>query len=255
VKIRQLIVGMTFLAAGFGYGSTLARETGIPKYVAAAVADSARPAADTERDANRKPAETLAFAGVKPGDKVLELAPGRGYFTRMLSGVVGPDGRVTIFTTATLPKPDAPPPPILAVSADRHYSNVNVVFQRLTEAKPSGVFDLVWTTQNYHDFHNIPDLDIATINRAVFEALKPGGTYFIADHVAEAGSGIRDTNTLHRIDPEAVKQELKAAGFEFVAESKLLRNASDAHSGKVFEGAVQGHTDQFILKFKKPKKK
>jgi len=245
---------MTLLTAGLGCSGAFARETGIPKYVAAAVADSARSAADTQRDANRKPAETLAFAGVKPGDKILELAPGKGYFTRMLSDVVGPDGRVTIYLLGPLPKPDAPPPPILAVAADRHYSNVNVVMQRLTEAKPSGVFDLVWTTQNYHDFHNLKDLDIATINRTLFEALKPGGTYFVVDHVAEAGSGTRDTDTLHRIDPEAVKQELKAAGFVFVAESKMLRNASDPHSGKVFEGAIQGNTDQFILKFRKPKK-
>jgi predicted methyltransferase len=140
------------------------------------------------------------------------------------------------------------------VAADRHYSNVNVVLQRLTEAKPSGVFDLVWTTQNYHDFHNLKDLDIATINRTLFEALKPGGTYLVVDHVAEAGSGTRDTNTLHRIDPEAVKQELKAAGFVFVGESKMLRNVSDAHSEKVFEGTIQGSTDQFVLKFRKPKK-
>jgi predicted methyltransferase len=254
VKILWSIVCMTLLIAGFGYSGAFARETGIPKYVAAAVADSARPAADTQRDANRKPAETLAFAGVKPGDKILELAPGKGYFTRMLSEVVGPDGRVTIYLLGPLPKPDALPPPILVVAADRHYSNVNVVMQRLTEAKPSGVFDLVWTTQNYHDFHNLKDLDIATINRTLFEALKPGGTYLVVDHVAEAGSGTRDTNTLHRIDPEAVKQELKAAGFVFVGESKMLRNASDPHSGKVFEGTIQGNTDQFVLKFRKPKK-
>lgn len=254
MKSPLYIVGAALLTAGLAYTGVSAREAAIPKYVSAAVGDSARPAADTARDANRKPAETLAFAGVKPGDKVLELAPGRGYFTRLLSAVVGADGRVTVYTTSALPKPDAPPPPILALAADRHYSNVNVVMQRVTEAKPSGVFDFVWTTQNYHDFHNIPDLDIATINRTIFEALKPGGTYFVVDHVAEAGSGTRDTNTLHRIDPEAVKQELKTAGFEFVGESKLLRNTNDAHSAKVFEGAIQGNTDQFIMKFRKPKK-
>src|SRR5579872_3280751 len=254
MKTLQFIVGTALLSAGLACTGVYAHETGIPKYIAAAVAESNRPAADTGRDANRKPAETLAFAGVKPGDKVLELAPGRGYFTRLLSAVVGPDGRVTVYTTSALPKPDAPPPPILAIAADRHYSNVNVVMQRVTEAKPSGVFDLVWTTQNYHDFHNIPDLDIATINRTVFEALKPGGVYFVVDHVAEAGSGTRDTKTLHRIDPETVKQELKTAGFQFVGESKALRNTTDPHDAKVFEGAVQGNTDQFILKFRKPKK-
>lgn len=252
MKHPSILAVAALLCVGFT-GSTLeARGTGVPKYISDAVADSARPAADTARDANRKPAETLAFAGVKPRDKVLEIAPGRGYFTRLLSAVVGADGRVAIY--APPPKPDAQTPPIVALAADKHYGNVNVVWQRVTDAKPSGVFDVVWTTQNYHDFHNIPDLDIATINRTVFEALKPGGTYLVLDHVAEAGSGTRDTNTLHRIDPETVKQEVKAAGFEFAGESQVLRNKSDPHTGKVFEGPIQGNTDQFVLKFRKPKK-
>jgi predicted methyltransferase len=112
----------------------------------------------------------------------------------------------------------------------------------------------VWTTQNYHDFHNIQGLDVATINHAIFAALKPGGIYFILDHAAEAGSGTRDTNTTHRIDEEAVKQEVKAAGFELAGESAILRNKDDPHTGKVFEPPIQGHTDQFLLKFRKPKK-
>jgi predicted methyltransferase len=76
----------------------------------------------------------------------------------------------------------------------------------------------------------------------------------VLDHAAEAGSGLRDTNTLHRIDEDTVKQEVKAAGFELVGESGMLRNKDDPHTGKVFEGPIQGHTDQFILKFRKPKK-
>jgi predicted methyltransferase len=235
-------------------GAYAAGHSGIPSYVKAAVADSARPAADTARDAGRKPAETLAFAGVKPGDWVLELAPGKGYFTRMLSAVVGPQGEVTNYIISQPPKPDAPPPPILALAAEPHYSNVKVHLQRLTEVKPTNSFDLVWTTQNYHDFHNVEGLDIAVLNHAIFAALKPGGIYFVVDHAAEAGSGLRDTKTLHRIDVDAVKQEVKAAGFDLVGESSMLRNKDDPHTGKVFEGAVQGHTDQFILKFRKPTK-
>ena len=225
----------------------------VPRYIMEAVADKARPAADTERDANRKPAETLAFAGVKPGDWVLELAPGRGYYTRLLSAVVGPKGQVSNYTI-TNPKPDAPPPPIVALAAEPHYSNVKVTLQRLVDVKPTNSFDVVWTTQNYHDFHNIQGLDVATINHAIFAALKPGGIYFILDHAAEAGSGTRDTNTTHRIDEEAVKQEVKAAGFELAGESNILRNKDDPHTGKVFEPPIQGHTDQFLLKFRKPKK-
>ncbi len=116
---------------------------------------------------------------------------------------------------------------------------------------PAGA-DLVWTSQNYHDFHNIADVDVATINRAIFAALKSGGTYFVLDHAAEAGSGSRDTNTLHRIDEKTVKQEVTAAGFKLVAESKILRNQSDPHTAKVFDPEVRGHTDQFMLRFKKP---
>jgi predicted methyltransferase len=252
---RTAILTATLLTAGLVIpGAYAARAIAIPKYITAAVTDSARPAADTEHDANRKPAETLAFAGVKPGDWVLELAPGRGYFTRLLSAVVGPQGQVSNYIISQLPKPNTPPPPIVALAADPHYSNVRVHLQRLIDVKPTNSFDLVWTTQNYHDFHNIEGLDVATLNHAIFAALKPGGIYLVLDHAAEAGSGLRDTNTLHRIDEDAVKQEAKAAGFELVGESGILRNKDDPHTGKVFEGPIQGHTDQFILKFRKPNK-
>lgn len=248
---RAAILGAALLALGLATGA--AGTAPIPKYVSDAIADKARPAADTERDVNRKPAATLAFAGVKPGDWVLELAPGRGYYTRLLSAVAGAKGQVSIYSISS-PKPDAPPPPVVALAAEPHYANVKVTLQRLVDVKPTNSFDLVWTTQNYHDFHNIKDLDVAAINRAIFAALKPGGVYFVLDHAAEAGSGTRDTNTTHRIDEEAVKQEVKAAGFELAGESDILRNKDDPHSGKVFEAPIQGHTDQFILKFRKPKK-
>lgn len=222
----------------------------IPAYINAAVADSARPAEDKQRDADRKPAETLAFAGVKPGDTVIEIAPGKGYYTRLLSAVVGPKGKV--YAVGSQPKPDAPPPPVQAIAADPHYSNVTVSLQKIPDLKlPEGV-DLVWTTQNYHDLHNIHDVDVAKVNSAFFTALKSGGTYFLLDHAAEAGSGSRDTSTLHRIDEETVKQEVTAAGFKLVGESDILRNKSDPHTAKVFDPEIRGHTDQFALKFKKP---
>jgi len=222
----------------------------IPAYISAAVADSTRPAEDKQRDADRKPAETLAFAGVKPGETVVEIAPGRGYYTRLLSAVVGPQGKVYAVTSP--PKPDKPPPPVQAIAADPHYGNVTVSLQRVADLKlPQGV-DLVWTSLNYHDFHNIPDVDVATINRDVFAALKPGGTYFVLDHAAEAGSGARDTNTLHRIDEETVKKEVTAAGFKLAGESSILRSKNDPHTAKVFDAEIRGHTDQFVLIFKKP---
>ena len=231
-------------------GASLAGAASIPAYISAAVADSARPAEDKQRDAERKPAETLAFAGVKPGDTVIELAPGKGYYTRLLSAVVGAKGKV--YAVSSPPKPGAPTPPVQAIAADPHYGNVSVELQRAAELKlPQGA-DLVWTSQNYHDFHNIPDVEVATINRAVFAALKSGGTYLVLDHAAEAGSGPRDTNTLHRIDEETVKTEVPAAGFKLAGESDILRNKSDPHTAKVFDPEIRGHTDQFVLKFKKP---
>jgi predicted methyltransferase len=233
-------------------GAIAAGASALPAYIAAAVSDSARPASDTERDATRKPGATLAFAGVKPGQQVIELAPGRGYYTRLLSAVVGPQGKV--YAVSSPPRPNAPPGPlpVQEIAADPHYSNVSVIVGRVAEVKLPEGMDLVWTSQNYHDFHNIPNVDIATINRAVFQALKPGGIYLVLDHSAEAGSGTRDTNTLHRIDEDAVKQEVEAAGFKLVGESNILRNKADPRTAKVFDPSIQGHTDQFILKFRKP---
>jgi predicted methyltransferase len=223
----------------------------LPPYIAAAIANTGRPSEDTARDADRKPGPTLAFAGVKPGMSVLELAPGKGYFTRLLSATVGPTGKV--FSVTSEPKPGAPPPAVQAIAADPHFSNVTPIVKKVADplVLPEKV-DLVWTSQNYHDFHNFPDIDIATINKRVFDVLKPGGTYFVLDHSAQAGSGARDTNTLHRIDEDAVKQEVEAAGFKFVGESNILRNKADPRTAKVFDPSIQGHTDQFILKFRKP---
>jgi predicted methyltransferase len=244
------IATMATVLAGFLGASTASAATALPQYISAAVADGARPEEDKQRDAGRKPAETLAFAGVKPGETLIEIAPGKGYYTRLLSGVVGSKGKV--YAVTSQPKPDAPPPPVQAIAADPHYGNVSVSFQRVADLKlPQGV-DLVWTSLNYHDFHNIPDAEVATINRAVFAALKSGGTYLVIDHAAEAGSGSRDTNTLHRIDEETVKQEVTAAGFKLVGESEVLRNKADAHTAKVFDAEIRGHTDQFMLKFRKP---
>ena len=229
----------------------------VPAYIGAAVTDRARPEEDTRRDAERKPAETLAFAGVKPGDHVAELAPGKGYFTRLLSAVVGPNGKV--IAIASPPAPDAPPDKpkpaaaVQAIAADPHYSNVTVSEQRASQLALPEPVDLVWTSQNYHDFHNVPNIEVANIDKAVFNALKPGGLYIVLDHAAEAGSGFRDTSTLHRIDPEAVKKEVTSVGFKFEAESDLLRNKEDAHTAKVFDAGIRGHTDQFMLKFRKPK--
>jgi len=238
-----------------GHGSARGRVT--PPYITRAVGDSARPEADTKRDADRHPALTLAVAGVKPGDQVAELIPGAGYFTRLLSAVVGPRGKV--YAVVPPRRPDAPadqPDPaarLQPITSDSHYRNVTVSVQKVAQLELPRGLDLVWTSQNYHDFHNLPDIQVADIDKAVFRALKPGGVYLVLDHAAQAGSGFRDTSTLHRIDPEAVKKEVMSAGFRFEARSDILSNQDDPHTAKVFDPAIRGHTDQFIFKFRKPR--
>ena len=251
-----------FLAASFV--STLAiaamqpPASTVPDFIAAAIADPNRPAADRERDANRKPAETVEFAGIKPGDQIAELLPGGGYFTRIFSKVVGGAGHV--YELVPAPRADAPASTpdfaarVKALAADPNYSNVSVVVEPFSQLKTPVPVDLVWTSQNYHDLHNFPGLDIGTFNRMVFEALKPGGLYIILDHAAAPGTGVEDTATLHRIDPQTVKAEVLAAGFVFVGSSDVLHRASDPHTAKVFDPSIRGMTDQFIFKFRKPNK-
>ena len=121
-----------------------------------------------------------------------------------------------------------------AIAADAHYSNVTVDVEKLTELKLPESLDMVWTSQNYHDLHNAKDLDIAAFNKAVLASLKPGGIYIVIDHAAEKGSGFTATSTLHRSDPDAVKAEVMAAGFEFVGSSDVIANPSDDHKARVF---------------------
>jgi len=226
----------------------------VPAAVTAAVADPARPDADKQRDANRKPAEVVAFAGIKSGDKVADLLPGGGYFTRIFSKVVGPSGAV--YAVPPPPRPDAPagaPVPsaaVDAIAADASFANVKVVSAPLVQLTTPEPVDVVWTSLNYHDVHRTSD--IAAFNKSVFSVLKPGGTYIVIDHAAAAGTAAKDSASLHRIDPAVVKQEVTAAGFVLDSESDALRNPEDSHSAGVRDSSVQGRTDQFVLKFKKP---
>lgn len=224
--------------------------------IAAAVADTTRPAADSERDANRKPAETLAFIGVKAGDKVADYAAGSGYFTRLFGDVVGRGGQVY----ATVPKELFIYPNIVKGSADVQawaavHSNISVIIApALQAAQFPEPLDLFWISQNYHDLKDsfMGPVDTATFNRAVYAALKPGGVYVILDHVAAKGSPANVTDTLHRIEPEVVRREVEAAGFKFEGESGILANPGDPHTAGVFDKSIRGHTDQFIYKFRKP---
>ena len=212
-----------------------------------ALADPIRPPEDIARDADRKPGELLSFAGVRRGMKIVELAPGGGYFTRILTGAVGNSGHVYAITRQ-------PSPAVQALAQKR--PNLTLVGGAPGTIPVPGQVDLVWTTQNYHDFKNskLPTGDAAQAYDAeAFRVLKPGGTYLIVDHEAAPGAGASQTSTLHRIEDTVVRREVEAAGFKLEGESSLLRNPADNHAAKVQDPSIRGKTDQFILRFRKPR--
>ena len=219
---------------------------------AAALADPIRTDADRERDAGRHTVETLAFAGVAPGQKIADMIIGSGYFTRVFSAAVGPTGRVTAWQPAEFIgfSPDY----AKSIAAADELANVDAIQSPIgAPAFPAGL-DLIFTAQNYHDLHLKPfATDTASkVNAAAFAALKPGGLYVIVDHYAAAGTGIAPADTLHRIDIEAVKTEVEAAGFVLDGQSDILANPADPLTANVFDPSIRGHTSQFILRFKKP---
>ncbi|HWF00752.1 MAG TPA: hypothetical protein VG248_13205 [Caulobacteraceae bacterium] len=213
-----------------------------------AVADSHRPASDTARDADRKPAEMLAFGRIRRGEKVLEVIPGGGYFTRLFSNAVGPSGHVFAATSASRAKP------VQDIAADAAYGNVTVVGLDAAGLSQVPPVDLVFTAQNFHDLYLTQlKLDVPAMVKSWYAKLKPGGELVVVDHAAAPGAPVGETaNTLHRIDPAAVRREVEAAGFVFDGQTDVLRNPKDDHTLKVFDPAIRGHTDQFVMRFRKP---
>ena len=250
--ISRLAIGAVG-ALCFGMAISAAASPKIPAYITAAVADPNRPDTDTKRDADRKPAESIAFAGIKPGDKVVDFIPGRRYFTRIFSKVVGPKGWVYAYYPSDIDELYKKNNLTFPIPDDPNYPNVSVVHAPAAKFIVPEQVDVVWTSQNYHDLHDkfFGPVDIPAMNKAIYDALKPGGVFIVLDHVAEKGSGLRDTDTLHRIDPAQVKKEVLAAGFVFAGESNILHNPADDHTKMSSDPAIRGHTDQFLLKFQK----
>jgi predicted methyltransferase len=270
-----------------------AAASAIPDYIKAAVADPARPAADTTRDGYRLPAESVAFSGMKPGDKVVDLLPGRGYFTRIFAKVVGPKGHVYAIQGparmggpppgapgAAGPPPGGPPgaaagpppaggppaggpragmppggmPSVDDLPKEATYGGVITAMRQETDKLqvPESV-DVVWTSLNYHDLA-IPgrNTDRAAMNKAIFNALKPGGVYVVIDHAAPAGSGNSLSGTLHRVEGAWVRAEVEAAGFKFEAESNMLRNPADTYTQRLDGDTIPTQSDKFVYRFRKP---
>ncbi|WP_413560413.1 class I SAM-dependent methyltransferase [Bdellovibrio sp. HCB209] len=221
--------------------------------ISTAISNPQRPATDKEVDAHRHPAEILKFSQVKSGDTVVEFLPGRGYYTRLFSSVVGPKGKVILATPKEL---EGNKFKIVETAQElpKGLDNVTSLVIPVLE-QPAASADVFFTSQNYHDLRikEFIYTDIAAFNKMVFKMLKPGGRYIVIDHVAKEGSTLEEDAKLHRIDPKMVRKELEEAGFKFDGESTVLKSNED-HTLNVFDPKIKGKTDQFVYRFVKPKK-
>ena len=218
--------------------------------IAAAVANPARTAEDRERDARDKPAEIMAFAGVKPGMTVIDLFSAGGYWTELLAGAVGPTGKV--LAVNNVPYAQYAKDDIKKRFGDNHMTNVE---QHVVEAShmylpPKGA-DLVVIVMSYHDVYWIdekegwPQIDTDGFLKSLKAAIKPGGKLLIIDHNAAAGTGKEIAGKLHRLNEEWSRKSLTSAGFTFVKSYDGLRNPNDQLDKMVYDPAVKGHTDRY----------
>jgi predicted methyltransferase len=246
--------------------------------IAEILASPDRRPADRTNDLRRKPAELLAFIGVRPGMVALDLSAGGGYTTELLARSVGPQGRVYGQSRprdpdspvpappapegggaagAAPPAPKPPPTPSPVALAERAKNpaagNIVAVVRPFEDPVPPEIatngLDLATLMFNYHDFGHL-GVDRARTNAAIFKALKPGGVYVIADHAGRPGTGISESGTLHRIEEDFVKREVEAAGFKLVAVGNFMRNPADPRDRNTPEPAMP--KDEFVLKFVKP---
>jgi len=224
--------------------------------IVAAVADATRPAADVLRDEGRRPAEVLAFFGVQPGMQVLDVFAGGGYYTEILSHLLGPDGRVTMFNNQAYV--DFTQAELDARFADGRLPNVDRLTQEVADlALPEGAFDAALFILAYHDVYFVnepswPRIDAPAMLAEVYASLRPGAIVGVVDHAAEDGAGTSVAQNLHRIERATLIADFEAAGFVLEAESDLLANPADDRSLPMAQPGIRGHTDRFVLRFRKP---
>ncbi len=223
-----------------------------PEHIKRAVESETRFEQQVARDAGRLPAEVLTLADLNEGDHVAEISTFGQYYTPMLVKAVGPAGKVEMYDM-----------PYLAAFSGGNVGKAGQAFADANEnaeyhivhysdiSFPAGL-DAVYNVLYYHDLEGV-DVDTAVMNRKIFSALKPGGKYVIVDHLAEDGSGWRDSTTIHRIGKEAIVDEITAPGFSLLVDSDILANPEDDRSAMVFSPGMRGGTDRAVLIFQKPR--
>jgi predicted methyltransferase len=228
-----------------------------PADVAAAVAAPGRPKAATDLDEVRKPAEILRFLGLKKGDRALDYFTGTGYYADIMARAVGPKGHVVGWNSASFARRE----PVVKALADIRSRNSNTAFYSSPStaiAFAPNSFDFALLHLVYHDAYwesaqfGLPRIDPNTVVKAIWDAVKPGGTVAVIDHVANPGGDTREVvEKLHRIDPAVVRADFERAGFVLEARSDMLRVDED-HSKNVFDPSIRGKTDRFVYRFRKP---
>jgi predicted methyltransferase len=208
----------------------------------AILTNNQRPEAERQLDAVRKPQEVMAFYGVKKGDKVADLFAARGYYTAILSQLVGPEG--VVYSANATARPE-----LHERVKQPGMANVRVIdgpFDKVALPQ-DGSLDFVFIHLDYHEL--APD-SRAAMNRRVFASLKKGGSYGVVDHSAAAGRGDQDAKTFHRIEKALVVKDASAAGFRLAEEGNMLARSDDSRDFSVTK--LRDRSDRFVLKFVKP---
>ena len=237
-------------------GATLALQMPVTAFGQSAesvVAATDRTGADRAQDEGRHPAEVLAFSGIERGDVVADFMAGGGYYTALLADLVGPTGMVYAINPLSFHRADAWE---ARLKADSNIRTI-VTDARAMQLAPGSV-DGIFTHLVFHDLYfeseqyKFPRLDVDFMVANWFAAVKPGGTVTIVDHVGPAGDTRKIVGEIHRIDPQTVIRDMTKAGFKLVDQSDVLRRSNDDVTKSVFDEALRGKTDRFIMKFQKP---
>jgi predicted methyltransferase len=216
----------------------------------------ARPASDKQRDALDHPAELLRLAGIKPGMQVADVLSGGGYYSELLSYIVGPSGKVLLINNAAY---DAWSDGLNARLAANRLPNVEHLTVDLNHMDlPAKSLDAVLLIKVYHDLYWVsstkgewPAIDPGSVLTQLARALKPGGKLLLVDHSAKPGTGASAASPLHRIDEAYAIKDFEAHGFKVVAKSDLLRRPDDARDQLTYKGPMVGKTDRFVVVFQK----
>lgn len=226
---------------------------------AAAVAAPDRPAEARALDASRKPAEVLQWLGVKPGMDVADLISGTGYWAEIMAHVVGAQGSVVAYEPNQFYNDEKGGALWVGIAA-RTPTVQLVRYPFEAFAPPARAFDAALINLSYHDLYwqseqcKIPRTDPDAWVRALYAAMRPGGVVGVIDHAGNPGTETRAlVDTLHRIDPAVVRADFERAGFRLASTSDMLANPADDHTKLVFDPAVRGKTDRFMMTFVKPR--